>query len=217
MPRCCSSAKTGRPPGPACTEQRWTRLDPAKRTLWIIADRTAGRQAQAELQRERQRYMSLMKIAQDGIHLLDETGALVEANGSAFFLRMLGRGAEEIGHLHLRDWDSVLPESKIVAGLRRLMRRPCLFETEHHRADGSVFDVEIHAGGVELEGRRYLLAASRDITARKEMERQLARKQEQLEELNSSLERRVKEAVSELREKDQLLITQGRQAAMGQE
>ncbi len=77
-------------------------------------------------------------------------------------------------------------------------------------------NVEIQAGGVELEGRQYLLAASRDITARKELERQLARKQELLEELNSSLELRVNEAVAELRAKDQLLITQGRQAAMGE-
>ena len=38
----------------------------------------------------------------------------------------------------------------------------------------------------------------------------------QLEELNSSLQKQVEESVAELRRKDQMLISQGRQAAMGE-
>lgn len=168
----------------------------------------------AALIRERHRYLSIMKIAQDGIHLVDETGTLVEANES--FLRMIGRGPEAIGALRVRDWDATIPEADILPTLRALLLHPGLFETRHRRKDGSLFDVEVHAGGVELEGKRYVLASARDITARKELESQLAQKQAQLEELNGSLERRVRSAVAELREKDQLLITQGRLAAMGE-
>jgi signal transduction histidine kinase len=129
---------------------------------------------------------------------------------------MLGRGPDAIGRLHVRDWEATIPVDQLEATIRALILHPGLFETVHRRADGSTFDAEIHAGGVELEGRRYLLASARDITARKELERRLAVEQEQLEDLNTSLERRVKEAVDELRAKDQLLITQGRQAAMGE-
>jgi len=44
----------------------------------------------------------------------------------------------------------------------------------------------------------------------------LAEKQRQLEELNLNLEQRIADAVSDLRRKDQMLVQQGRQAAMGE-
>lgn len=44
----------------------------------------------------------------------------------------------------------------------------------------------------------------------------LTTKQEQLEELNNTLEERIVAALSDLRHKDQLMITQSRQAAMGE-
>lgn len=61
-----------------------------------------------------------------------------------------------------------------------------------------------------------LLGIASDITDRKLAEKTLAEKQLQLEKLNLDLEQRVAEAVSDLRKKDQILIQQGRQAAMGE-
>jgi PAS domain S-box-containing protein len=61
-----------------------------------------------------------------------------------------------------------------------------------------------------------LCGISTDITERKELERQLHAKHEQLAALNASLEDRIGEAVAELRAKDQMLITQSRHAAMGE-
>ncbi|GAC1447429.1 MAG: hypothetical protein PVSMB11_08780 [Desulfuromonadaceae bacterium] len=55
-----------------------------------------------------------------------------------------------------------------------------------------------------------------DITERKRAENALARKRQELEELNSSLEARVVQAVDELRQKDQMLILQDRRAIMGE-
>ena len=55
-----------------------------------------------------------------------------------------------------------------------------------------------------------------DITERKSLEEEIHRRQSLLEDLNRSLDARVRQALEELREKDQLLITQGRQAAMGE-
>jgi C4-dicarboxylate-specific signal transduction histidine kinase len=70
---------------------------------------------------------------------------------------------------------------------------------------------------LSMPDRRTLLGSiSVDITERKKAEQALALKQLQLEELNRSLEQRVKQAVDELRQKDRLLIQQSRQAAMGE-
>jgi len=61
-----------------------------------------------------------------------------------------------------------------------------------------------------------LLGITRDITDRKLAEKSLIEKQRQLEELNIHLEQRVAEEVSDSRKKDQILLQQGRQAAMGE-
>jgi C4-dicarboxylate-specific signal transduction histidine kinase len=55
-----------------------------------------------------------------------------------------------------------------------------------------------------------------EITERQKAQEALVIKQLQLEHLNQSLEIRVNEALAELRQRDQLLIQQGRLAAMGE-
>jgi PAS domain S-box-containing protein len=56
----------------------------------------------------------------------------------------------------------------------------------------------------------------REVAERKQAQELLAAQQDELEALNQSLQLRVDEAVAELRQKDQILISQGRQAAMGE-
>ncbi len=55
-----------------------------------------------------------------------------------------------------------------------------------------------------------------EVAERMQAQEQLALHQEKLETLNRSLQQRVEGAVTELRQKDQMLISQGRQAAMGE-
>ena len=57
---------------------------------------------------------------------------------------------------------------------------------------------------------------TQDITERKLTEEELGRQKSRLQELNSTLENRIREEVAKNREKDILLIQQNRQAAMGE-
>jgi PAS domain S-box-containing protein len=202
------------------SEQRWFVMrvyplsGPKPGAVIAHEDVTAARVTAEALERERQRYRTLVAISTDGIHVVDERGLLVEANDA--FLRMIGQPREAVGTLHVRDWDPNVPAAELETGLQAMMNTPRVFETQHRHRDGALLDVEISAGGVELEGNSFLLAASRDITKRKQLEESLTGKQAQLEELNRSLESRVEGAIAELRAKDQLLITQSRQAAMGE-
>ncbi len=117
------------------------------------------------------RLQTLLDTASDGIHILDEDGNVVEFSQS--FSRMLGYAAEETALLNVTDWDAMIPREKLVERLREFIRAPATFETKHRRKDGSTFDAEINAKGIELGGRLYLYASSRDISERKKIEADL--------------------------------------------
>jgi signal transduction histidine kinase len=55
-----------------------------------------------------------------------------------------------------------------------------------------------------------------EVSERQKTQEALAANQQQLEDMNSSLEERISKSLSELREKDQMLIQQSRQAALGE-
>ena len=112
-----------------------------------------------------ERFRRLLAIASDGVHILDAQGRLVMWSNS--FLEMLGYDESDAGRLHVGDWDRVYSREELLPKIRELFARPAVFETRHRRKDGSEFDVEINAGGIELGGRTYLYASSRDISERK--------------------------------------------------
>ena len=124
-------------------------------------------------ERERLRLQTILRTASDGIHILDGDGVLVEANQA--FLDMLGYDDAAIGVLRVADWDAQDTWEIIRARNNDLIAHHghAVFETRHRRHDGAILDVEINASGIEIEGKGYLYAASRDITLRKQVEQQL--------------------------------------------
>jgi PAS domain-containing protein len=50
------------------------------------------------------RYHSILEISSDGIHIIDKSGNLIEANES--FCKMLGYTKNEVQYLNISDWDA---------------------------------------------------------------------------------------------------------------
>jgi diguanylate cyclase (GGDEF)-like protein/PAS domain S-box-containing protein len=129
------------------------------------------------LQRETQallrRNQGLMKTAIDGIHILDIEGNLVEFNDA--FCQMLGYTAEEAASLNVADWDARFSSEELRDRLRGFItnNRSDTFETTHRRKDGSLINIEISCSAMEVDGKHYLLALSRDITKRKQAESEI--------------------------------------------
>jgi PAS domain S-box-containing protein len=148
----------------------------ALRVVGSNRDVTERYETEQTLTETSRRLKTLLNTSRDGVHILDEKGNLAEFSHS--FAEMLGYSDEETARLNVTDWDAVFPREQLIEGLRDLMAIPSTFETRHRRKDGSVFDVEINAQGVEFGGRRYLHASARDITKRKEAENELRESRE---------------------------------------
>ncbi|MBC8018630.1 MAG: PAS domain S-box protein [Verrucomicrobia bacterium] len=121
--------------------------------------------------------------AGDGIIILSTDARLVEVNES--FARMHGYSCQEMQQFGLEDLDT--PESSLLAPerIRRLLTGETLmFEVEHYHRDGHIFPLEVLAGQVSYGGESYLQCFHREITERREHEKELL-KIEKLESLGA--------------------------------
>lgn len=117
------------------------------------------------------RYQTLQSVSRDGIHILDMEGNLVESNEA--FRQMLGYAVEDDLKMNVTEWDVSIPQEELTAKIQELIRTPAIFETKHRRRNGTIYDAEVNACGVQMGGIWYLYASSRDITKRMEMEASL--------------------------------------------
>ncbi len=148
-------------------------LDDRENIYCVCRDITERKRIESLAERERVRLRTILKTASDGIHILDGHGMLVEANEA--FLDMLGYDDSTVGELHVTDWDAQDSSEVIRDRIDSLIaqRKKVVFETRHRRRDGSFLDVEVSASGIEIEGKGFLYAASRDISERKRTEADL--------------------------------------------
>lgn len=111
------------------------------------------------------RFQTLLTLASDGLHLIDEQGRLHEYSDS--FRRMHGYAEGEMTGLTVADWQAQLTGAELAEDIHRHLGESAVFETLHRRKDGTVFPVEISYCGLVLDGRNFLYASARDITERR--------------------------------------------------
>ena len=117
------------------------------------------------------KFEALLELASDGVHILDEDGNIVEFSHA--FAKMLGYSNEETARLNVMDWDAMIPKENLIAAVREVPKIPRVFETLHRRKDGTIMNVEINASRLEVTGKTLIYASSRDITGRKQHEKEL--------------------------------------------
>ena len=146
------------------------RVENAKVIHCNIRDITGRKIAEAAAEQERNRLAAILQTASDGIHMMDSSGVLIEANDT--FLDMLGYDRNMLGRLCVTDFDVQLACETIEANFKKLITEhgTMLLETKHRRSDGSIIDVEVNASALILDGQDYILASSRNITERKRFE-----------------------------------------------
>ncbi|HVE85185.1 MAG TPA: PAS domain S-box protein [Myxococcales bacterium] len=141
-------------------------------TNWDITD---VKQAQAALAASEARFRSIVESAIDAIIIIDEGGAVQQANPAV--QRLFGHSPAELVGENVRvllcspdrEWhdehlaEQVRAGAPGVAGTAR--------EVVAERKDGSTFPAELALSELRLDGRRYFTWVARDITSQKQVER----------------------------------------------
>lgn len=124
---------------------------------------------------ERQYLLSILDSSLNEIYLFD-TRSLKFQYVNSGALRNLGYSLQQIKSLTPIDLKPAFNEAsfrELIAPLLRRERETLTFETEHRRADGTLYPVEVHLQLVEHAGDEIFLAMIIDITERKRVERDL--------------------------------------------
>ena len=130
------------------------------------------------------RYRILFDHVPDGVLLVDADdadsfGRIEDANEAA--AAMHGYRLEELKQLHIEALNAPGPGPRLESFEGRIWRlqpgETVQEELLHRRRDGSTFPVEAIGTLVNIHGHQYILAFSRDITARKQAEQAMLRAQ----------------------------------------
>ncbi len=153
--------------------------------LEFIESDVNRKQAEEAITAMAKRNQTLLQTSSDGIHVIDEHGNVVEVNSA--FCKMHGYTREEIMHFNVSKFNAQFSSEELPGIIKEMIEHPAMFETRHRRKDGIIIDVEINVSCVELEGRKYLYAACRDITERKNAAERIKESEKNLQDLADNL------------------------------
>ncbi|UCF93250.1 MAG: PAS domain S-box protein [Desulfobacterales bacterium] len=163
---------------------------------------TERKRAEAKLKESEKRFRMLFENSGDAIFVFaadgEDAGKIVLANQAT--ADMHGYTLDEILTLSIQDLDTPEAAQNIQGRFKRVFAGEWIKEEiTHRRKDGTGFPVEISAGMLELEGRKYILALDRDITERKQAEDALRKAHDNLELRVVQRTRELADAVDELK------------------
>ena len=157
---------------------------PDGRFMGIVRNITERKKAEEALRESELRYRSLVEQASDGIFLYDYTGKIIDVNSGGG--KMLWYSMEEIKLLKIQDlfFEEDIKQTPL-RFKEQLEGKTVLSERSLKRKDGSSVAVEINT---RMLADNNFLGIVRDITNRKQTEKELQQMNSQLRDLNSSIQ-----------------------------
>ncbi|PKN83763.1 MAG: hypothetical protein CVU46_16125 [Chloroflexi bacterium HGW-Chloroflexi-8] len=134
--------------------------------ITIKQDITKRKNEEKALKDSEERYRALFKDNQSVILLINpDLGTIEDANPSA--ARFYGWSVEEMRGLKISQIN-VVSENEVISEMHKTLTEKKNFFTRQHRLrNGTIRDVEIYSGSIELEDKTLLYALVNDITDRK--------------------------------------------------
>ncbi|MDG6778404.1 PAS domain-containing protein [Thiomicrorhabdus sp. zzn3] len=142
--------------------------------------------AQQDLEKQRVKYHTLMNNASDALFIMSIDGRLVEYSKQTH--ELLGYTDDEMKNLTVFDWDKEITEAEFQGIVDALSQKnqAITVERTHTRKDGSEYTAEITANLVEIGDERFVYAAVRDITEKKQQDALILEQRNELETIFSS-------------------------------
>lgn len=137
---------------------------------------------QKRIEIERSRFLNILEASLNEIYIFNtETLKFEYINACA--LKNLGYDSEQIMTMTAVDLKPEYTETTFREFIKPLLQHEqekLIFYTEHRRADGSLYPVEVHLQLVELEDESVFLAVIIDITEQKQVEKALRESESKL-------------------------------------
>lgn len=137
--------------------------------LLVIRDITRMKEAENRLRGQEERLRLLQKVTFEGI-VIHAEGVILDANQTLG--EILGYDVEEL--IGRNALEFATPETRPVvrAHIESASQQP--YECQVVRSDGSIIDVELQGRNLDMEGGTIRAAALRDVTLRKQTDRQIS-------------------------------------------
>jgi PAS domain S-box-containing protein len=174
------------------SEQKWVSravtsvdIDGHAYAVMTFRDITERKLTEKALEDEALRRRILVQQSRDGIVVVNQDGAVVEANEQ--YAKMLGYTMEEVQKLYIWDWDADVPKEQLQEILKAVGTEGDHFETHHRRKDGTIITVEISTNAAMFGDEKHVFCICRDITERRRMEERLRLTEYSVEHANGHM------------------------------
>jgi PAS domain S-box-containing protein len=141
------------------------------------------------LKQSMKNFVEIFNSTSEAIFIHDAlTGIVIDCNERALELYGYENKEEIVSHKieRLSSGDSIYTEENAQSNIKKAVSHGSqIFEWQALKKDGSTFWVEVSLRKTEIGGEGRVLAVVRDISARKETEKELARKMNELERFNN--------------------------------
>lgn len=149
-------------------------------SLWVLyrgekaALRAQARRSELEHIAMARHFEGLTQLARDVVLLSDSEGRIIDANEAA--TRVYGYSRDEFTAMKASELRAPQAQNGFEDAWREYARPGgALLQTVHRRKDGSTFPVEVSGRVLQVDGKNFVQAFVRDISERRELERQVAR------------------------------------------
>jgi PAS domain S-box-containing protein len=150
----------------------------------ITRDISTRRLIEEALRQVAQKYSAMFNTTSDGVWLHDSGGNILEVNDA--YCHMSGYSRGELIGMPVSQLEVIESPEEIAARIRKMLdgEGHDRFQSKHRRKDGSVFDVDITALRLNIDGARIAVFA-RDITDFKHSEDALRKSASRLQLLSN--------------------------------
>jgi PAS domain S-box-containing protein len=142
-------------------------------------DITERHQTEVALRESDKRYRLLFDNAADAIGVHDLSGKFFDVNQA--LCERLGYSRAELLQMTPMDIDSPADAALVPERIQEVVGNGrAIFETKHRRRDGTLIPVEVNCRLIEFRGQQAVFSIARDITERKQAEKEKAKLEAQL-------------------------------------